>query len=65
MEWENKLSAMDKQERNALLVQQFYAFDERFFTRDPGVRGGEVCLRGTRLTVQDVIAIDDADVQSL
>lgn len=57
--WMKKLPTMEKSERDEFLIKRFYAYDKRFLHSDPAIRGGEVCLRGTRLTVSDVISIAD------
>lgn len=33
-------------------------YDKNFFSRDPYIRGGSVCLRGTELTPSEVVAIE-------
>lgn len=53
--------AMPEEARNALLWERYHAYDQRFFARnqDGITRGGVLCLRGTRLTPNEVVLIVD------
>jgi uncharacterized protein (DUF433 family) len=50
--------ALPVEERHAWLMARFLEFDAHHFEKDPLIRGGDLCLRGTRLTPQEVLDIE-------